>query len=224
MKPQPAKAQAAVVCVNCSTLITQGLQLAQEVLTAAYEIKAYETMLQNLWQLGGTGWTNPVSDIGQIQSLLSRGSLLTGQISPIISRLQSAAAENGIALNLPQNFASQIGQWQLSLGNSSIAVQQQLQLAPQQQMASAQNLANAQADLQNAQGNLQAIQASGEITAVGVNTLMQVHDSLIAYLQSAQTQFATANERTAVSDQATANFLAPGYAAVAGTGYGPNGP
>lgn len=198
--------------------------MAQAVTQVTYTIKQYQVMLTNTMSLGNFNWSNATGEIAQIQTLLNMGSLQASQVAPIISRLQSVAAENGIAINLPLNYQSQFQQWQMSLGNSSLAMQQQLAIAPQQQMTGAQNLSMAQMDSANAEGAKQAIQANSEITAQGVDTMMQMHATLIAMANSLQTQMATQNERLAVGDQATANFLAPRWAAVTSQGYGPNGP
>jgi P-type conjugative transfer protein TrbJ len=202
-----AHSQFAVVCTNCSTWMAQLLQYAEQLLQYAAEYSTMRSELQELWQLGNFNFADVVAEITQITNLLNAFSLRAGQISRTVMRLQSEAAEQQLALSMPPSLADQYATWQNAVATSSEGLQNQISNALTSSQNHAALVAQLQQDVSNSQGGLQALQALGEITAQQANELTQLHQSILAYVQTYQTDSAVRAERQAIADQQYANWI-----------------
>lgn len=207
---EQAHAQAAVACVNCSSLIQQLMdsarqaqQLATQVSSYQTQLRQYSNMVTNTISLPQQAWSTVQADIMQVRALTDAASLLSGNSGSILSRLNSASAYAGQVTNMPANIGSQFSMWQQTLGNAETSLGRTLGVqrgyetnytALQQQL---------QMHSQTAAGQMQAIQAGNELAALTSTQLNQIQATLTAQAQLQATQVAVAADRQATEDAAT---------------------
>lgn len=220
---QPARAQWAVTCVNCSTTWTQLLQYAKEAQSLATQLQQYQTQLEqyanmvtNTVALPQEVWGTVQSDIMQVQALSNAASLLSGNSGSMISRLQSASAYADQAASLG-NIAGQFTTWQQTIGNNLSALGRTLGLQQSQQQNEADVLQALQQHSQSAQGQMQAIQAGNELAGANAEQLMQIQATLSATAQMRASDAAVGADRRAAEDAAMQHFAQP--SAMTTTGY-----
>lgn len=221
--PQPAHAQWAVTCVNCSTTATQLLQYAKEAQSLGTQLQQYQTQLEqyanmmtNTVALPQEVWGTVQSDIMQVQALSNAASLLSGNSGSMIGRLQSASAYADQAAGLG-NIAGQFTLWQQTIGNNLGMMGRTLGLQQSQEQSQAAILQALQQHSQSAQGQMQAIQAGNELAGANAAQLAQIQATLTATAQMQASNAAVSADRQASEDAAMLHFAIP--QPVATTGY-----
>ena len=221
--PQPAQAQWAVTCVNCSTTWTQLLQYAKEAQSLATQLQQYQTQLEqyanmvtNTVALPQEIWGTVQSDIMQIQALSNAASLLSGNSGSMISRLQSASAYANQVASLG-NIAGQFSTWQQTIGNNLSTMGRTLGLQQSQQQNQTAIIQALQQHSQSAQGQMQAIQAGNELAGANAAQLAQIQSTLMTTAQMQASNAAVAADKQATEDAAMLHFAQP--PSIATTGY-----
>lgn len=221
--PQPAHAQWAVACVNCSTTATQLLQYAKEAQSLGTQLQQYQTQLEqyanmvtNTVALPQEVWGTVQSDIMQVQALSNAASLLSGTSGSMISRLQSASAYANEAAGLG-NISGQFTMWQQTIGNNLSTMGRTLGLQQSQEQSQAAVLSALQQHAQSAQGQMQAIQAGNELAGANAAQLAQIQATLTTTAQMQASNAAVSADRQASEDAAMLHFATP--QPVATTGY-----
>jgi len=213
--PQPASAQSAVICTNCSTTWTQLLQYAKEAQQLATQLQSYQLQLQqyanmitNTVALPSQVWATVQSDIMQVRNLSNAASLLSGNSGSIIARLQSASAyanQVGSLANIPGQFST----WQQTIGNNLNTMGRALGLQQSQQQKDAAIIAALQQHSQSAAGQLQAIQTGNELAGANAAQLAQIQVTLMTTAQMQANGMAVDADRRASEDAAMLHFAKP---------------
>jgi type IV secretion system protein TrbJ len=210
--PHPARSQAAVACVNCSTMVTQLLQYAKDAQSMATQLQQYQTQLQqytnmitNTVALPQQVWSTVQSDIMRVQALSNASSLLSGNSGSLITRLQNASSyanQVGSLANIP----GQITGYQQTIGNNLSTMGKTLGLQQGQEASNAALLASLQQHSQSAAGQMQAIQAGNELAHQQATQLLQIQATLSGTAQMQATQMAVNANRQATEDAAMQKF------------------
>lgn len=210
-----ARAQWAVACVNCATTETQLLayarqaqQLETELQQYATQLRQYANMVTNTLALPQQLWGNVQGDIMQVRNLSNAASLLSGNAGSIVTRLQSASGYATEAAGLG-NIANQFTTWQQTIGNNISTLGRTLDLQQSQQADNASLLTTLESHSQNAQGQMQAIEAGNELAHANAVQLQQIQATLSATAGMQATGIAVDADRRATADAAMLHFSTP---------------
>ncbi|APH57193.1 Conjugal transfer protein trbj [Granulibacter bethesdensis] len=213
----PAYAQWAVTCVNCSNLLSQMLQYGKEVETAAISAQQLETQIQQYQSMVRQGLSLPqslfsqiTSNLAQIQSLYNQSSAVAGNIANFENNFSTKfpgyntyLTNNGQNPAYVQDFYKQWAQNGLDSNKAAMGVAgtnvNQIQ-TEDSQLASLINQS------QSAAGQLQAIQAANQIAAQQVQQMQKLRELVNAQIQNEGNYYAQAIQRQAIDDAATAAF------------------
>ena len=215
--PQPAHAQWAVTCVNCSTVFSQALQYAKEVETAATtaqqletQIQQYENMVQQGLSLPQSMFSQLTGNLSQIQSLYNQSTALAGNLANFDSNFSAKfpgystyLTNSGQNPGYVQSFYNQWAQNGLDSNKTAMAVGGANVNQIPSEDATLSSLVN---QSQSAAGRLQAIQAGNQIAAQQVQQMQKLREIANAQLQNEGTYYAQNIQRQAVDDAATATF------------------
>ena len=223
---EPAHAQLAVVCPNCSNVITQTVQLAKEAASLAeqiaiyqLQIQQYSNMLQNTATLPTMVWNNAVGDIVRVQSLMNSGMLLAGNaqsFTTTLSNVQDFANE----LQTLNQMTAQYQQWGTVTSNDITHLQASIGMQETQRASDSATLAVLQQHSQSAGGQMQALQAGNEMAALGISQMQKLQTMLAQETQLVVDQNAIADQRQAAADSALEEFLQSSLPPTAGNGHG----
>lgn len=114
----PARAQQAVVCVNCSTTLSdaahqvwEGLQwarnLEQQLLQVDYEIRSWTTLLQNTVSLPSRIFNDVTGEINRIESIADQISHFSEQTQFMVSNLGNPSGWGGSLDDIPRALAQE---------------------------------------------------------------------------------------------------------------------
>jgi P-type conjugative transfer protein TrbJ len=208
--PRPALA---IVCANCSTIVQQLMEYAQQVYSIGVQLQQYRTqilqymnMVQNTVALPQQLWNFVTGDIQQIRNLANIGALLAGNAGGITSTLANfnAAATQTLGLT---DIVNKYNAWAQMAGQNVTSMQMAFGMA-QNQMASDAALVQAiQAQSGSAVGQMQVLQAANEMASVQVSQTMQLHQTMMSQGQALAAYMNADAARQADADQATINFL-----------------
>ena len=223
---EPARAQLAVVCPNCSDVITQTLQLTKEAGSLAQQIAAYQlqiqqysNMLQNTATLPTMAWNDAVGDIVRIQSLMNSGMLLAGNAQSFTTTLSNVQGFANQLQTLNQ-MTAQYQQWGTVTSNDITHLQASIGMQETQRASDSATLAVLQQHSQSAEGQMQALQAGNEMAALGVSQMQKLQTMLAQETQLVVDQNAIADQRQAAADSALEEFLQSPLPPTAGNGHG----
>jgi P-type conjugative transfer protein TrbJ len=211
----PRMANAQIVCANCSTFYQQLIGYAKDAQKYVTQLEQYRTQLQsyinmvtNTIQLPMQIWSSVQGDIMQVQALSNAGSLLSGNSGSLIQRLQSAGAYANQVGNLA-NIGNQFTMYQNAIGNNLSQLGRTLGIQQGQESNNAALLSALQAHSQNAQGQMQAIQAGNELAHQQATQLLQIQATLSTTAQMQATKIAADADRSALEDTAMQQFAQP---------------
>jgi type IV secretion system protein TrbJ len=213
--PYPTPAHA-IECENCSTIVQQLLDSAQQAKTYLVEFQQLQTQLEQYASMVRNSIAIPMemfsqvqSDLAQVQQLSNAASLLTGNSGSIISRLSSVGSFGGelssVGTNLG-NLPQQFSMWQTTLGNSAKQLGTALGLQQSQLTNNAAIMQAVQQHSQTAAGQLQAIQAGNEMAAANGAVMNQMAETMIALSQHITTTDVVAADRQSSEDAAMLHF------------------
>lgn len=174
----PAKAQMAVTCVNCSTVVQQLLgyarqltQLQQEIQTAQNTLNFYINAVQNTVALPSTVYRDLTSDITRITSIAQQANLLNGQAGFMIGNL---ASTNGYPLATIANWHQELSNESAAISNALKTAANVLNLQPTQSAADSTTLASLQDQALGTNGRQATLQTlAGSLSSIGQLTQKQ---------------------------------------------------
>ena len=223
---EPAHAQLAVVCPDCANVITQTVQLAKEAASLAEQIAIYQlqiqqyaNMLQNTATLPTMAWNNAVGDIVRIQSLMNSGMLLAGNAQAFTTTLSNVQGFANQLQTLNQ-MTAQYQQWGTVTSNDITHLQASIGMQETPRASDSATLAVLQQHSQNAQGQMQALQAGNEMAALGVSQMQKLQTMLAQGTQLVVDQNSIADQRQAAADSALEEFLQSPLPPTSGNGHG----
>jgi P-type conjugative transfer protein TrbJ len=222
-----AKAQQAVVCVNCSTTTTQGLQWAEQVSQYGEQIQQYATQLQqyanqvqNTVAIPSQIYSNAMADMQAVQNLMTQGTQLSfsnpgASIGTFSSFLSSTSGQLG-------NLSAQATQYQAWSQQSKDGITAAMNALSQQngQLTTDNNtMTQLQAQLAASTGQMQAIQNAAEISAQQVRETEKLRQLIMVQTQLAANQEAVSSQEDSRGQAAWQNFVNVPAQADAGTTY-----
>jgi P-type conjugative transfer protein TrbJ len=225
---RPAAADLPVI--DPTSIAGQALQLAktaqsyiQQLQSYVTQVEQYKLEIQNTIQVPLQAYNQISGMAAQLQSMTSATSLLTGNSGGII---QSMSSLEGYADRLSslgygaENLGTQFQQWQTQLAGNAKTLGNVISTAQTQLASQASVTTTAQGSVASAAGQLQALQALGEVAASNNATLTTLSGVLVASAQAAQSDRLVAEDRQSLSDAAVKQMLTPDATAQApGTNY-----
>lgn len=191
---KPASAQA-VVCVNCSDIVTQLLEYAEQLAQYAKQVQQYELQIQeytnmvtNTMTIPQTMFDHALSTVRSIETIMNTGSNIrymmsnldsqfTSQYSGLYNQIQQLRGISG-----PQALLNDYNRHQQAYDSALSALK-----AAQQQ---SYDMANDQYrmdfagwSLTSADGNLDAMQAAGEYAQMSAQQLMKLRQLALVQIQ-----------------------------------------
>jgi P-type conjugative transfer protein TrbJ len=227
LKPAPANAQASVVCVNCSEIATQGLQWAEQVSQYGEQISQYATqlqqyanMVQNTTAIPSQIYSNAMSDMQRVQSLMTQGTQLSfnnpgASMGTFSSFLSSTSGTMG-------NLGSQATQYQAWSQQSKDGITAAMNALSQQnsQLTTDNNtMTQLQAQQAASTGQMQAIQNAAEFSAQQVRETEKLRQLIMVQTQLAANQQSVQSQQQATSQAQWQNFMNQPALATSGTTY-----
>jgi P-type conjugative transfer protein TrbJ len=224
---RPAAAQYVVTCTNCSTTITQALQWAQQVQQFEQQVQQYATQLrqyalelQNAATVPQQIYSSAMSDMQQVQSLMSSGSQLSfsnpgASIGTFSSFLNSTSGNLG-------NLTSQAAQYATWSTQAKDGIQAAMNaVAAQNSQLSTDNttMTKLQSQAASATGQMQAIQNAAEISAQDVRETEKLRQLIMVQTQLQANQAAIQNEQDSQAQAQWQNFVNVGTLSDTGNGY-----
>ncbi len=204
-----ARAQA-VVCTNCSTEVTQLLNLArlidqlgtqQNILTTG--TNQFQTMTVNTTPYASLSWSNGVANLASVNSLLSSPSLLglgTSQYGTYNSYLGTQPTVS--------EFAAKHQQWSLGTNSSVLtALQAGQQQASQITGDEQATLSSLKAQIQSAAGNLQALQTIAQTNIMIVEQLQKLRQLTLTDMSLKAQAIQSEADKDASTQAAWSSFL-----------------
>jgi P-type conjugative transfer protein TrbJ len=212
---RPAPAQLAVACVNCSTVMDQLLQYAQQLRQAETELSAYATqlqqyanMVQNTAAVPMMIYSDAMSDMQRVQSLMTAGSNLNFNNPGATLSTFSSFLNNGASLtNSLTSQANLLSTWsQRSVDGITAAMNA---IAGQNAELSTDNatMMGLQSQASSATGQMQAMQNVAQIAAQGVRETEKLRQLIMVQVQLEANKQANASERQSQSQAAWQNFV-----------------
>ncbi|MGC1586697.1 MAG: conjugal transfer protein TrbJ [Rhodomicrobium sp.] len=204
-----ARAQA-VVCTNCSTEVTQLLNLArlidqlgtqQNILTTG--TNQFQTMTVNTTPYASLSWSNGTANLASVNALLSSPSLLglgTSQTGTYNSYLSTQPTSS--------EFAAKYQQWSTNTNSSVLtALQAGQQQASQITGDEASALNNLKAQTQGVQGNLQALQTIAQTNIMIIEQLQKLRQLTLTDMSLKAQAIQTEADKDASTQAAWSSFL-----------------
>ncbi len=225
---QPADAQMAVTCVNCSTVAQQLLgyvrqlyQLQQEIQTAQNTLNFWLNAVQNTVSLPGTVYRDLTSDIARIQGIAQQASMLSGATGTLITNL----GPGGYPLASANTYLAQVQFETGAVANAVRQVANLLNLQPAQLQNSSATLAALQSQAASSNSRNAILQAlagttatTGQLVGTQLSTLSAVMQAQLTATTAAADREAYKAAYTALEEQAA---LQADCAAAASVGANP---
>ncbi len=227
MGTPPAKAQEAVICVNCSQITTQGLQWAEQVSQYAEQINQYATQLQQYAnQLQNTAavpqqiYSSAMSDMEAVQNLMTAGTQLSfsnpgASIGTFSSFLSSTSGQLG-------DLSAQATQYQAWSQQSKDGITAAMNALSQQnsQLTTDNNtMTQLQVQAVTSTGQMQAIQNAAEISAQQVRETEKLRQLIMVQTQLAANQQSVASQQQSSGEAQWQNFLGTQVQPTSGSTY-----
>jgi type IV secretion system protein TrbJ len=190
-KPEPAQAQWAVACTNCSTTMTQllgyGKQLQQvetQLQQYATQLRQYANMVQNTTSVPQQIYSNATSDMAQVRNLMTAGSQLSfsnpgASLGTFSSFLNSTA-------NLPNSLTAQANQyaaWSTRAKDGINSAMNAVSAQNSQMSSDNATMQRLQSQAASSTGQMQAMQNGAEISAQGVRETEKLRQLVMLQVQ-----------------------------------------
>ena len=227
LHPAPARAQAAVVCVNCSTDIQQLIGYAKQLQQVETQLQQYSTqlqqyanMVQNTVAIPQQIYSSAMSDMAQVQNLMNSGSQLSftnpgASIGTFSSFLSSTSGQLG---NLTAQ-AQQYQTWSQQSKDGITAAMKALNAQNSQLTTDQNTVAQLKAQAGSAQGQMQAIQNGAELTAQQVAETEKLRQLIMVQTQLAANQQAIQSQQQSSNEAQWQNFVGTQVQPTSGTTY-----
>jgi P-type conjugative transfer protein TrbJ len=225
--PAPARAQSAVVCVNCSTDVQQLIGYAKQLQQVETQLQQYSTqlqqyanMVQNTVTVPQQIYSSAMSDMQQVQNLMNSGSQLSfsnpgASIGTFSSFLSSTSGQLG-------NLSAQATQYQTwsQQSKDGITAAMNAMSAQNSQITSDNNtMTQLQAQAASNTGQMQAMQTAAEISAQQVRETEKLRQLIMVQTQLAANQQAVASQQQSTSEAQWQNFMNQPALSTSGTNY-----
>lgn len=227
MAPAPASAQAAVVCVNCSTDIQQLIGYAKQLQQVETQLQQYSTqlqqyanMVQNTVALPQQIYSNAMSDMQQVQNLMNTGSQLSftnpgASIGTFSSFLSSTSGQMGKLTAQAQQYQT----WSQQSKDGITSAMNALSAQNAQLSTDLNTVAQLKAQAGSAQGQMQALQNGAELTAQQVAETEKLRQLIMVQTQLQANQQAIASQQQSSNQAQWQNFMNQPALATSGTTY-----
>lgn len=199
--PRPAAAQAAVACVNCSTVVDQLRQIAAD--ARAYQTqlnqyamqgRQYANMIQNTISIPRWMWMSLQNDIRMVQGILD-GAPYALNSGFDVGALGNYAGYVGQAIHMPDKYA----QWSRQANDNAAAILRGLGVQRDQMEADEAALRNQQDTVQLSEGQVQAIQAHAQLTGTLAGEMRKLRQIQLAQSQQEANRAALQADQEAVT-------------------------
>jgi P-type conjugative transfer protein TrbJ len=216
VQPVPAAAQASVLCVNCSTTMTQLLEYAKQLQQMETQLQQYSTqlqqyanMVQNTVSLPQQIYSTAMSDMQHVQGLMTMGSQLSfnnpgNSIGTFSSFLNNATSLPG---NLPAQ-ATQYAAWSTRAKDGITSAMQSIGVQNNQLSTDDQTMQRLQAQAGSSTGQMQAIQNASEISAQSVRETEKLRQLMMVQIQLQANQQSIKSEQDSQSQAEWQKFVA----------------
>jgi P-type conjugative transfer protein TrbJ len=213
----PASAQV-VYCTNCSSEITQLLNLARlvdQLGTQGNILLNGQSQLQNMTTnttpFGSLQWNNGASNLNSVNSILSSSGGLTFANSSVSSLFGQQYGTYDSYLGQPstsQAFAAKYQQWSSATNNSVQTTLQAGNTQSQQMTGSEQRqIGNLQSQTNSMAGNLQGLQTIAQIGLLNAEQLQSLRQSILTGTSLQANQIQVQNDQTTAQQAAWRTFL-----------------
>src|SRR3954466_7811896 len=176
-----AKPARAIFCANCSTIVQQMMEYAQQVYSISVQLQQYQTqiqqyqnMVQNTVSLPIHLWSNVTNDIMQIKNLSNIGALLAGNAGSITGQLAAFDSAASQVLSLPY-MVDKYNAWAQMAGQNITTMQMAMGAAQSQMGSDAAMLSTIQMQSQSATGQVQVLQAANEMASLQISQTQKLH-------------------------------------------------
>jgi P-type conjugative transfer protein TrbJ len=212
----PAKAQL-VYCSNCSTVWDDATSLANQARSLANDVTKINnqvtqitnqaTQIQNqahmLERLPSSVFPNHQTNLNDLNSIISRGNLLSGQINSTLTRLQGGGYPTS-NLTAQQN---QLSSTRALMGSNYQNLQSTLNTYSSQVTSDVDLLDQLTTRAQSTTGQHSAINVQNEYNSQIAGQLIKINQTLIALTQAIASQAAINHDRQGLIDEKAANSI-----------------
>lgn len=214
-RPEPAHAQWAVTCVNCSTVMQQLLGYAKQLQQVQTQLQQYSTqlqqyanMVQNTTAVPQQIYSSAMSDMQRVQNIMNTGSQLSfsnpgASMGTFSSFLNSASGLPGNLTAQSQQYAA----WSNQAKDGISAAMNAISTQNSQLTTDNATMNRLQAQAGSAQGQMQAIQNSAEISAQGVRETEKLRQLMMAQIQLQANQQSIQAQQNAQGQAQWQNFV-----------------
>ena len=214
-RPAPANAQFAVTCVNCSTVMQQLLGYAKQLQQVETQLQQYSTqlqqyanMVQNTVTVPQQIYSSAMSDMQRVQNIMNTGSQLSfsnpgASMGTFSSFLNSASGLPGNLTAQSQQYAA----WSNQAKDGITAAMNTISTQNSQLTTDNATMTQLQAQAGSAQGQMQAIQNSAEISAQGVRETEKLRQLMMAQIQLQANQQSIQAQQDAQAQAQWQNFV-----------------
>jgi type IV secretion system protein TrbJ len=215
LRPVPAQAQFAVTCVNCSTDIQQLIGYAKQLQQVETQLQQYSTqlqqyanMVQNTVAIPQQIYSSAMSDMAQVQGIMTRGSQLSfsnpgASMGTFSSFLSSASS-------VPANLTSQANQyatWSTQAKDGITSAMNAVNAQNTQLSTDNSTMTRLQSQATGSTGQMQAIQNSAEISAQGVRETEKLRQLMMVQIQLEANKQSLDSQQDSQSQAQWQNFV-----------------
>jgi type IV secretion system protein TrbJ len=215
VRPVPAQAQAAVVCVNCSTDIQQLIGYAKQLQQVETQLQQYSTqlqqyanMVQNTVTVPQQVYSSAMSDMARVQGIMTQGSQLSFSNPGASMGTFSSFLSN--ASSVPANLTSQANQyatWSTQAKDGITSAMNAVSAQNNQLTTDNNTMTQLQSQAGSATGQMQAIQNSAEISAQGVRETEKLRQLMMVQIQLQANQQSISSQQDAQSQAQWQSFV-----------------
>jgi P-type conjugative transfer protein TrbJ len=213
----PVQAADAVVCVNCSSEVTQLLnkatmvkQLATQAQQLQAEISQFQDMVTNSKGVSTQIWGKAMQDFAQLQSLMQRSKALAGSASNLDGQFSSRYGTYGNYLNQKMgthDWHNKYSQWSQEGSDNALYTLKGLGLQASQMQNEQALMKNLQGMAGSASGRMQALQVANMISAQNVDQVFKLRQLMMMQLQMQANYLAQQQDKAAADLAARQNYF-----------------
>lgn len=218
--PTPAAAQfgsGVVVCANCASEVTAGLQQAQQVLQVAKmvennivqaqqfatQMQQYANMLQNTKLLSGSEFGNLVQDIQKVRGIINTGKSLAYTASNLDNdfkaRFKGLAAYKGAGLLDPDDIQHRYEAWSEDTNETALTALKALGAEAGTLDDEAALMAKLQERAGTADGQMEAVQVGNELAVATVGQMQKLRSLQMLQVQLMAKDMAAQGDKEAAA-------------------------
>jgi P-type conjugative transfer protein TrbJ len=218
---QPARAQLAVACANCSSEWTQLANNAELIAGVAnqakqlqQQIQQYQLLAQNTAGLPVQIWGNAMSDIAQVNALMAQSQALSSQASNLAGAFAARFPnyqQYASGTITSASMATKFQQWSSDTNASVLSTLQAAGLQASQMRDEAGTLAQLEGIAGSANGQMQALEVGNQLAAETIAQGQKLRQLMIANLNLEANYVQSQQDKDAVQAAALQQFTTPSY-------------